>query len=267
MSSRYAFYPVAPLAADCDRIARAVKRDRLDIVVLLDRTRAFGCAVAPTPVRTINFPYEARTWTLQDAARRPVRRLVLIPAPPHICDIARRRKVRCAKRDGGAVITVPPRPVLNTLAVLGLRARPFGPGCVIDANRCASGTDARHAFPRPIANQRLADAAHAGATAALTSIQRGKPSAVEVGVDRTRVVPRLARALHTRGVVLRVTQVQPTGTNTARARVVVRGSARSTVDVQFIELHGRWLLAARSLCTLAATQHVSCKDPLPFFPD
>lgn len=262
----YAFYPVAPLAKACDRLARTVSRGHLDMVVTLDRTQAFACSVASTPIRTFNFPYEARAWTLEDAATRTVSRFVVIPAVPYLCDAAERRRIHCMVKDRGNVITVPSQPVLNVLALLGLRSRPFGPGCAMDGNRCDSGTDSRHEFPRTVNNLVLSRSASTGTAAVLASLERGDPRAVELGVDARRVVPRLARLLRTRKLVLEATDVQPTGTNTVQARIIIRGAKHATVSVQLLRVHERWLLAARSLCTLAATQHVPCDDPYRFFP-
>ncbi len=261
----YAFYPVAGLERACDRLAGAVARDHLDLVVILDRNQAFGCTVGPAPITTLNFPYEARTWALEDAARRNVSRFIVSAPLPRLCQAAARRDINCVSTPLGSVMTVPRQPVLNVLALLGLRARPFGPGCVIKGNRCDAGTDSRHAFPRAVDDSKLARDASTGVASALASLGHGDPRAVEVGGDARRVVPRIARALRAGKLALEATNLRPTGSRTVRAQIVIRGATPKEVDVQFLKVHDRWLLAARSLCRVAATQHVRCADPYPFF--
>lgn len=260
----YSFYRVAPMERRCRTLEVTMARHHVEVAVLVDAPLALLCASGTgNRMRTLALPYERRTWVLHDLAARTATRLFIAPAESALCPMARRRNLGCERVAGGAVVTTSPRSVLDTLTLLGLRVRPFGPGCVLADYRCVSGTDARRRFPTPTGAPRSRGSLVRGLRSTLDRLGRGDASAAEPGVDRDFVVPTLAHRLEAERRRLRLRDAAPTSAVTARARVSVGGRVLDP-DLQFVRTRVGWQLANRSLCELAAAVEVRCNGPYPY---
>ncbi len=178
--------------------------------------------------------------------------------------MARRRALGCRRAGDGVLIVAAPRPALDTLALLGLRVRPFGSTCVFSGYRCTAGIDDRDQFPSTTHSSR--PALERSLTGVLTAVAHGDPAAVERGVNRQTVVPRIRHQLARTPRQLRVTRPGRTGPTTARAAISL-GSKRIVPDLLFVRIEHRWRLANRSLCTLARVLRTTCVGPYRFVPD
>jgi hypothetical protein len=127
--------PVVPVATDdlgrsCEARRRAAAADDVPVVIdRYDRTATYGCAalLEPDGIGTLFPEYERRTWLLDEAARRPLGRVLVsgfdrcppssVPSPEVSCELV----------GGGERLLLlrgEPRPALEWARLLGITVRP-----------------------------------------------------------------------------------------------------------------------------------------------
>ena len=109
------------LLADCKTVTRIYGRSRSQILVSLDQPFAYGCA-AQNGMNTLYPPYDRRPWLVEAALARPVDRILLwggINCQP-LTPLSPKVGVCTPLPDGAELFVTPPRPVAETLAMMGV---------------------------------------------------------------------------------------------------------------------------------------------------
>jgi hypothetical protein len=119
----------------CNDVADVARAGGSTIVVFpTDRAANYACRVLHPELTTVFPGYERRAWVLRRLSSRPAERmLVWWGFESNDCNKKRFRRMlkSCAIVGDGRAMQVEfePRPPLDVLREIGVRPRPFGPGC------------------------------------------------------------------------------------------------------------------------------------------
>jgi hypothetical protein len=118
----------------CRDVAAIAREGGSKIVVFpTDRAANYACGALYPELLTVFPGYERRAWVLRRLSSRPADRMLVWGFESNDCKKKRFRRVihSCAVVGDGRAMQMEfePRPPLDVLRDIGLRPRPFGPGC------------------------------------------------------------------------------------------------------------------------------------------
>jgi hypothetical protein len=258
----YTFTDVDAVERQCRQLDRfAAAMDAHDAALTANGLLAIGCGpLVGSDLRTLDVPFDRRTWQLDRLASDPSTAAVFSSAGPGFCQVTRARFESCRRRGPLAVVRYAPQPLVNVLALLDMPLRPFGADCVIAGLRCSSGADAKDRFP--LRRGRLSRAERIDVLASLQALNRGDASAGELDAHQTR--RKAISRLLDRHPVEPLAAPYRTGPTTAAVELRIPGrDAPRRVLGQLVRVHGRWKVAATTECAIATARSIPCASGVP----
>lgn len=119
----------------CEEVAATARATQTTIIVFpTDRTADYACAALHPELLTVFPAYERRVWVLRRLSSKPAdRMLVWWGLPTKDCKKKRFQSFieacTVVADDRAIHVRFPPRPPLDVARDMGLKPRPFGPGC------------------------------------------------------------------------------------------------------------------------------------------